>query len=406
KDMPKYLYRAKRGPQQIEEGIIEATAQSAALQKLTQMGYFPISVTLEDEKNKEQLKGARFFRRISRRDLTTWTRQLANLLDSGLTLYKALIVLTQQTENRDFQTVIRQVADMVKEGHSLSESLAVYPRLFNNIYISMIKTGEVSGSLGNVLRRLSDFGEKQEDLWAKVQQALAYPILMATVGLAAVIVLFTFIIPKLVTLFEEMGQILPLPTRILIAVNRAFLDYWWLISAGLFFAFFTIKRTLSTVKGRMAFDHFKLGLPVLGRFFKNVQITDFSRTLGTMLSNGVPILQAMNSVFQTCTDGVLREEIKQISQEIREGSTLARGVAKRKYFPILFVNMTALGEEAGTLEQALLKVAENYEKETDQTIRLWTTLIEPLMILLVGSVIAFMIFSMLLPIFQISITAG
>lgn len=404
--MPKYLYRAKSAPQQIEEGVIEAATQSAALQKLTRMGYFPISVTLEDETTKGRSSPERFFRKISRRDLTTWTRQLANLLESGLTLYKALTVLTQQTENRDFQTVIRNVADMVKEGKSLSESLAVYPRLFNNIYINMIKTGEVSGSLENVLKRLADFGEKQEDLWAKVQQALAYPVLMAAVGVAAVIVLFTFIIPKLVVLFEEMGQILPLPTRILIAVNKAFLDFWWLIAAGVFFAFFAVKRTLSTDKGRLAFDHFKLGLPALGRFFKNVQLADFSRTLGTMLSNGVPILQGMNAVFQTCTDGVLREEIKQISQEIREGSTLARGVAKRKYFPVLFMNMTALGEEAGTLEQALLKVAENYEKETDQTIRLWTTLIEPLMILIVGSIIAFMIFSMLLPVFQISITAG
>lgn len=404
--MKRFSYKARRGPGKLEEGTIEAQTKSGAIRRLTQMGYFPISVSLEAEGPKEKTEKTVLFKNIRHRQLTTFTRQLSDLLDSGLTLYKALTVLERQTDNKYLQKIIQGVAERVREGRSLSDSLKDHPRTFNNMYVSMVKAGEASGTLEKVLKRLADFGEKQEDILAKVQAALAYPILMAAVGVISLIVLFSFVIPQLVGLFEDMGQILPLPTRILIALSDFFLKYWWIILAVGAFIFFALRRNIFSAKGKLALARFKLGLPVLGKFLTRVEIANFSRTLGALLANAVPILQALDSVCQTLENEVFKEEIKRIIKEIKEGSTLAKSITKSSCFPSLVANMISVGEEGGALEAALLKVSSAYEKETDQSIRLFTSLIEPLLILTMSFIIAFVVLAMLLPIFQISLVAG
>lgn len=404
--MPKFSYRARKGTKKLEQGTIEAESESAVVRELTQRGYFPISISAEAESVKKKTKRIIFFRNIPNRDLSTFTRQLSNLLESGLTLYKALTVLHKQTENERLVIIIQDIAGLVKEGKSLSESLRSYPKIFNNMYVSMVSAGEMSGALDMILKRLADFGEKQEDALAKVQVAMAYPIIMVVVGMTTLVVLFTFVIPKLVELFEDMGQVLPLPTRMLIAISDLFVNFWWLMLAAVAFIFFVSRRHFSTSKGKIRLDRFKLSLPVLGKFFKKIQISSFSHTLGTLLANGVPMLQALKAVLQTVENEVFKEGIKLIIKEIREGSTLACGVAKSKCFPVLVVNMISIGEERGALESALSRLAQAYEKEIDQSIRLLTSLIEPLMILLMGSVVGFVVISMLLPIFQISLITG
>jgi general secretion pathway protein F len=405
--MPKFFYKARKGPKELEQGTIEAATEAAAISKLTQLGYFPISVSPEAETaTKEKSRAPGFLRNIRHRDLVAFTRQLANLLESGLSLHRALTVLERQTENKSLQAIIQDIANLVKEGRSLSESLKRYPRAFNNMYVSMVSAGEVSGTLEKVLKRLADFGEKREDILARVQAAMAYPILMAVVGTATIIVLFTFVIPRLVGLFEDMDQILPLPTRMMMAVSDFLLNFWWFILALGLLAFFAIRRSLLTAKGKLSFDLFKLGLPVLGKFFQRVQIANFSRTLGTLLASGVPILQAMDSACQTLENEVFKEQLNKVTKEIKEGSSLAKGISKSKHFPMLAANMLSIGEEGGALEVALLKVAQIYEKETDQSIKLLTSLIEPVMILAMGFVVGFIVISMLLPIFQISLIAG
>lgn len=384
---------------------MEAETESAAIGRLRQMGYSPISVSRDRDISQEQPRRASFFRNIRHRDLTTFTRQLSNLLESGLTLYRALTVLQQQTENRRLKVMVEAIAEQVKEGKSFSVSLKNYPRCFNNMYVSMVNSGEVSGTLNSALSRLADFREKQEDILAKVQAAMAYPILMATVGTATIVVLFTFVIPKLVSLFEDMGQILPLPTSILIAISDFFLDFWWLLLAVAGFIFFAIRRNLFTARGKLSLEHFRLGLPVLGEFYKRVQIANFSRTLATLLTNGIPILPAMDSVAQTVESEVLRQEIRRIAGEIKAGSTLAQGISRSRFFPVLVANIITIAEEAGTLEAALFKVADIYEKETDQSVKLLSSLIEPTMILIMGAIVGAIVISMLLPIFQISLIA-
>lgn len=402
--MAKFFYRARKGPAELKEGTIEAESQPQAVNKLTQMGYFPISV-INTEGRGDQNKRRGLFQKIRHRDLVIFTRQLSDLLESGLTLYRALVILQQQSEHKQLRLIIKDVADLVKEGKSLSESLKYYPKTFNNMYVNMVKAGEVSGTLEKVLKRLADFGEKQEDLLAKVRAAMAYPVFITVVGIATIVVLFTFIIPRLVELFQDMGQILPLPTRILIAISEFILNYWWLILAAAAFVYVAIRRNLVTPKGRLSYDRFKLGLPVLGKFFKRVQVASFSRTLGTLLANGVPILQAMQSVGATFESAVLKQEIKELARQIREGSTLAGAVTKSKYFPLSVGNMITIGEQGGQLDSVLLRIAAMFEKEIDQSVRVLTSLIEPVMILVMGSIVGFIVISMLLPIFQISLIA-
>lgn len=403
--MPKFSYKARKGPQKLEHGTIEAETRSAAIRKLTQMGYSPIKVSLEGEGLKEKARVTVFFKKIRHRELTIFSRQLSNLLEAGLTLHRALTLLQQQTENRYLQDIIRDIAELVKDGRSLSESLKRYPRVFDNMYVSMVRTGEASGTLEKVLNRLANFGEKQDDFMARVQAALAYPILIIAVVIVTLVVLFTFVIPRLVELFEEMGQFLPLPTRILIGISDFFFHFWWLMLGIALFAFFAVRRNFFTAKGRLAFDHFKLNLPVLGKFLKKVKITNFSRTLGTLLANGVPILQAMESVSHALGDEVFKQEVGRIAVKIRKGSTLAKEVTKSKLFPVMMGNMLSIGEETGRLEASLLKVAESYERETDQDTKILSSLIEPVMILVMGSLVAFIVIAMLLPIFQISLIA-
>jgi len=239
--MPEFFYKARKESKELEQGIIKAETESAALNRLIQLGYFPISISLETGGQKEKAKSAAPLKKIHRRSLTTFTRQLANLLESGITSYKALIVLGKQTDNKRLKIIIQDIADRVKDGKSLSDSLENYPQAFNPIYVNMVRTGELSGTLEDVLKKLADFGEKQQDLVAKVQQALVYPILMLTMGVVTVAVLFTFIIPKLLDLFEDIGQTLPFPTRILIAISDSFLNFWWLILLFGFFGFFSLQ---------------------------------------------------------------------------------------------------------------------------------------------------------------------
>ncbi len=403
--MAKFFYKAKKGPQNLEQGTIEAETESAAVSKLMQMGYYPISVSLESKGPKEKSAKVRRLGNIPRRDLTTFTRQLADLLESGVTLYKALTVLERQTENRSLKVIIQDIADLVKEGRSLSDSLRSYPRFFNIIYVKMVKVGEISGTLENVLKRLADFGEKQQDRTARLQQALAYPILMLAVGIITILVLFAFVIPKLVDLFEDMGQVLPLPTRILISFSDALLNFWWLILIITLFVAFVLRRSLFTAAGKIRFDYFKLNLPILGKFFKKIEIANFTRTLGILLANGVAVLQAIDSVAQTVESEVLKQEAKTIAKEIKEGLSLSNAVAQSKYFPELVANMINIAEEGGTLDRSLLRVAQAYEKETDHAVRLLTSLIEPIMILSMGSIVGFIVVAMMLPIFQISLIA-
>lgn len=404
--MPKFIYEAKKGPRETIKGSIEAETPDAAVRHLGEMGYFPLSVKEKETIAGHKLRGVPFSglgQRIGARDLSIFTRQLSDLLESGLTLFKALDVIYKQTENKRLKEIIQDMHGRLKDGQTLSEALSKHPRIFSGLYVNMVKSGEIGGMLEKVLIRLSDFAEKEEELRAKIRAALAYPLLMALVGLMTIFILLTFVVPRLVGMFEDMGQTLPLPTRMLVQISRFLTGYWWLIGTVILLVFFVIKRGRRTKEGKLALDRFKLGIPIIGNLIKKAEISRFGSTLGTLLNNGVPILPSLKVVSETIGNEVLKREVEKVHKEVGEGEKLGRSLEKRDYFPPFVTNMVIVGEEGGLLERSLHKVADAYNREVDRTVKVMTSLLEPAMILIMGGVVVFIVISMLFPILQINL---
>ncbi|MBU4375982.1 MAG: type II secretion system F family protein [Candidatus Omnitrophica bacterium] len=401
--MPKFTYVAKKGPKEEVKGVIEAENKNAALHRLTTMGYFPISIEQEDINRPTSFVGTiPGFKRVNIHDLSIFTRQLADLLEAGLPLVKSLTVLEKQTENRYLKSVIADLRNFVQDGNTLSASLKRHPKVFPEIYVSMVRSGEVGGSMENVLMRIAEFQESQEELTSKVKSAMVYPALMASVGVVTILVLITFVIPRIVTMFKDLNQSLPTPTVILLNISNFIRDFWFILLGAILLAYLAFKRLAAIHDGKMAMDRFKLGVPVLGQLILKTEIARFTKTLATLLSNGVPILDALGVVMNIMENEILKEDIKIAQKEVREGSALAVGLAKGAYFPVFVNNMISVGEESGAVEKALFKVASAYEREVDRAVKTMTSLLEPLMILTLGLIIGFIVIAMLLPIFEIS----
>jgi type II secretion system protein F len=403
--MPIFIYKAKKGPTEIIEGTIESASHSTAIAKLSSMGLYPISISPEGARGQAQGGAGSFFRKVRLHDLSIFTRQLADLLDSGLTLLNSINVIYQQTENRFFRSVIRDIRDQVRDGRPFSDALRRHPAVFSDLYVSMAHSGEAGGMLEEILARLAGFAEAREQLQTKVKSALAYPAVMASVGMLTIIVLITFVIPKIVAIFEDLGQSLPIPTAILIGISRFTVTYWYLVIGFLILMAFIWSRIARTDEGRIALDSIKLRIPIAGDLIGKSEIANFSRTLGTLLQNGVPILESLDVVSSTMQNAVLKKEVRDAYQEVRDGKSLSKSLSNKKNFPAFAINMLAVGEEGGSLEKSLFKVADSYERETDNVVKIMTSVLEPLLILVMGLIVGFIVVSMLLPIFEINIIA-
>ncbi len=404
--MPKFIYKAKKSPRHIVEGTIIADNRNAAIQKISNMGYYLLSVDEYIKSEGVPEKRINIFqRKIGLKDVTNFTRQLSDLLESGLAIVRALDILHDQTENKRLKDIISDIRDFCIDGNPLSSALARHPKVFSNLFVSMVKSGEAGGVLGSILRRLSDFNDRQLEIETKVKSALAYPILMSIIGCITIIVLLTFVIPKMMTLFGDLGQNLPLPTLILIGINDVIRNYWWLIAAVIFAVIFAFGRIYRTKEGKYSIDKLKLHMPVFGNLIRKIEITRFSRTLATLLNSGVPILGALRIVADTVNNAVIKEDIKKAAVSVKDGSDIAGGFSKSTAIPALVINMMAVGEEGGQLEKSLYKVAESYERESDAAIKAMMSLLEPVLILVLGAVVGFIVISMLLPIFEINFLA-
>lgn len=403
--MPKFVYRAKTSPTDIVEGIIEATNRDEAVTKINQLGYFPLEVKEEKTLPKQNRDFSfSFVKKIKPSHLVVFTRQLSDLLDSGLSVLRAMELIFKQTQDTRLKKIVSELKNIIQDGNSLSGALSRYPDVFDGFYISIVKAGELSGSLSQVLKRLADFNEAQEDINSRVRASLAYPSLIALIGAATVFVLLTFVVPRLELMFTELSQRLPLPTRILINLSSVLSNYWWLIViiAGLVILYF--KKLHKTKEGKLSLDRIKISLPLFGDFIKKSQIAHFARTLGMLLANGVTVIQAMDAVIEVLDNEVLREDIKIILKDINDGTSLTASISKSRYFPEAVVNLIAIGEQSGQPEKSLLKIAESYERQTDRTMKTITSLLEPALILFVGLIVGFIVISMLLPIFQMNLT--
>ena len=404
--MPVYEYTALNDKGKKLKGIIDAQSTVAARQKLRESNIYltdlqETSGAKKDSPLKQPLGG--LFRKVGSREVTVMTRQLATLLGAGLPLVQSLATLIAQTSHPQLKTILSQIKEEVNEGSSFSQTMTHYPQVFPAFYLNMVRAGEASGTLHLVLERLADFSEKQQALKGRVQAALAYPLFMFLIGSVVLFFLVTFVVPNVTRIFDEMHQTLPLITILLIGVSRFLETFWWLIVAGLIGAFVALKYFLSkTQKGRTLLDRTLLALPVVGQMNRKIAVARFSRTLGTLLESGVPLLASLEIVRNIVGNSLISDAIQKAGNDVREGQSLSAPLARSGLFPAISVEMISVGEQSGNLEPMLYRIAEAYEKEVESSITMLTSLLEPIMILVMGLAVGFIVVSILLPIFEMN----
>lgn len=399
--MPTFAYKAKHGPERTLEGELHAESRVAALAALDRLGYSPIwvreVVVVETARRRLSWRG----RAIRPRDVTVLTRQLASLIRSGVPILRALRTIADQTESRRMQEVVSGVEATIRDGSMLSEALGRHPNLFPPLYLDMVRAGEAGGILDVSLSRLAEAREKDEDARRKVQAALAYPLLVLVVGAITIFILLAFFMPRIVVLFRDF-QDLPMPTRMLIGASNFFSAHWYWILLVLLLLVVTVRRMVALERGRHMVDALILRIPGISRFVKLADLARFARTLALLVNAGVAIEQALKLAGHTLGNRLLRDEIDAVRVgTVQKGAALSEGLKRSRHIPSFVANMTAVGEESGRLDEALLEVAAFYEKEVEQQARLVTSLIEPALILVVGAMVGFIVAAMLLPIFKL-----
>ncbi len=411
--MPNFHYKAKKGPHETVEGDISADNADQVVVKLDQMDLIPVSIIEQGvagrpqkakaEKSKEE---PRRTGKVRSKDIDAFTWQLASLVKASVPILRALSLIAEQTENASLQVVVEDLKQQVKDGKTLSESMARYPKLFNNLFLSMVRSGEQGGVLDEVLYKIADHREKEQKMRRKIQSAMAYPMVMLVVGIGTVFVMLTFFMPKFIGIFERMKRELPMPTKVLISASNFMSENWiWFIFVFAF-VFIIFGRMKPGGKKKFIFDLIKLHTPLIKQFIRDAEIAKFCRTLGMLLKNGLPVYDSLALATSTLDNEALRKQLEVTSKEIvTQGSTLSASLRKVKIFPNFAINMIAVGEEGGKLEDSLNGVAEAYEKEVEQAISVMTSLLEPLLILAIGGVVGFIVFAMLLPIFDIGVMA-
>jgi general secretion pathway protein F len=337
---------------------------------------------------------------LSPGDIAMMTRQLATLLVAGLPLVDALGVLLEQTDKKSVKAILADIREEIRGGKSYSVALERYPREFSQIYVHMVRAGETSGALDQILFRLAEFLEKQLALKHKVTNAILYPALMLLVGVAVLFFLMTFVVPKITAVFANLKQALPWPTVVLMTLSRWCADYWPVLAGGALVLIWAVRRTVRTETGRVMADRLILKLPLIGDVARMVSISRLSSTLATMLASGVQLLEAMDVSRRVMNNRVLEHAVEEARQNIREGETIAEPLKRSGEFPSLVTHMIAVGERSGEMEEMLRRIGQIYDGEVDRVITRFTSLLEPVMILVMGVLVFFIVVAILLPIFE------
>ncbi len=347
-----------------------------------------------------------FGKKVRSADLAAFNRQLADLIGAGIPLVKGLAILMKQTHNEKLSAIIQTVLDDVQGGATFADALAKHPDTFSKLFVAMVRSGEAGGMLDEILERLADFSEAEEQLKGKVKAALAYPVVMILAGSVAVFVMFAYVIPKITGTFEQLGQALPAITLLLINISHLAQAYWWMILLGAAILGFGFVQWTKTAEGRALWHRLQLKLPLVGPLVQKREVARFCRTLGSLLKNGVSILQALDITREVVDNTVVKEEVDKVVDEITQGAAVARPLMDSKVFPPVAVNMIAIGEETGRLPEVLLRVSESFEGQVERTVRTLTSLIEPVIIVAMGVVVGFIVIAMLLPIFSLDPSGG
>lgn len=388
------------------KGYRDAENPRALRAALRREGVLLTAATEENEqkqkKSQRNIDLLRFFRRPGTRDVAIMTRQLATLVRAGVPLVESIAALTEQIENEQLVRVMTTVRESLNEGTSFAKSLEQHASVFPPLYVNMIAAGEASGTLEGVLERLADFMEGQAKLRGKVAAALAYPILMAGVGTLLVGVLMVGVVPKVTSVFDNLGQTLPWYTRLLIFVSETIGSYWWLIFSVIGVSAYTFRRWKRTPAGRMKWDAFRLTMPIFGKLTLLVAVARFSRTLATLLASGVQLLQAMEIGKHVLENAKLQAVVAEAIGSIRGGDSIAEPLRRSRAFPPMVTHMIAIGERSGQLEQMLENVSRAYETDVETRVQTLTSLLEPMVIVLLGGAVGFVALAILMPLIQMN----
>lgn len=406
--MPEYIYKASDRTGKVIEGSIDAVDEPSVVNKLRSMGYIPIRIgassggkSLSQSLNLS-ISIPTTFSRVSAKDLLSFTQELSTLIKAGLPLDRALSIITEITDNELLKTITQELLKDVRGGKSFSEALAQHPRVFNRLYINMVKAGEAGGVMDVVLERLVDFLERSQELKSTVFNAMIYPIVLISVMGLVVSIMLIFVVPKFVEIFDSMGMELPLPTKILLAISMVIKNYWWLILGLSLTGYFWFNNYTKSENGRLAWDGLKLKLALIKDLILKIEVARFSRTLGTLIISGVPLLQALTIVKEIVGNMIISNSISTIQKAVKEGKGISLPMRSTGIFPSLAMHMIRVGEETGKMEEMLIRVADTYDRDVNVSVKRFLSLLEPALILLMSLIIGFIVLSIVLAIFSIN----
>jgi general secretion pathway protein F len=400
--LPLFAYEALNSVGKSIHGVIDADSPRTARSKLRSQGVFPTEIREEGVTAIAPLSRLPLMQRVRPKDLALAFRQLATLIEAGIPLVSSLSALTEQLTHPVLSKVLAQIKESVREGNSFAQSLAAHPSIFSPLFVGMVKAGEISGTLGLTLSRWADFSERQVEMRQKIRAAMTYPIFMLIIGIGILFFLMTFVVPTVTKIFADLGQALPLPSRILIQVSGFLNHYWWACLAVFAGVIFWVRKTLRQESGALYWDRLKLKLPLAGPLWKKLAIARWARTLGTLLSGGVPLLQGLEFSQGVVGNRLLLQALEQARERVREGEEMAFALRQCSFFPSVVLEMVAVGEKSGELQRMLERIAQSLENEVEGELRGLMALLEPIMILVMGVGVGFIALAILLPILEMS----
>jgi len=409
--MPQFFYEAlDKGGKQVK-GIIDASSEDVIIEKLHGMGYYPLKVVPHRRKATEvdlfALPVLRsIFHRVRFKHVVTFTRQLATLIDAGLPILRSLFILQEQQESMVFKQKIADMAKDIESGSSLSEAMGKHNKIFDHLYVNMVRAGEIGGVLENVLNKIAEFLEKRQALKSKVRSAMMYPLVVSILASCIVSFILIFIIPRFAEIFTSLGAKLPGPTQMLVYASNILLHHGIWVLIGIIILVLIYRKVNKTKTGKYYLDKFKMKIPGLGELIKKVAISRFADTLSTLINSGVPILQALDIVRDTSGNEVIARAMENVYNSVKDGETIHEPLAESKVFPPLVIHMVAVGEETGAIDHMLTKVAEAYEREVNDMVNALTSIMEPLLIVFLGVIIGTIVVALYLPYFMIPQIVG
>jgi type IV pilus assembly protein PilC len=393
-----FQYKVRDRAGTVTTGSLVADSEALVLARLREQGFTPLDI----KRRKKGIGSIEFGgKKVKLKQIAVFSRQFATMVNSGLPILRAISILADQTDNKELARVLGQARMDVEQGSSLSGALGKHDHVFNTLYVSMVRSGETGGSLDTTLLRLAEMIEREVQLRGKIKSAMTYPVAVVALVLLIMSAMLLFVVPQFESIYAQLGSTLPMPTRSLLAMSDAFKSYWYVVLGGAFAGRFFLRRWKKTEHGREVLDALKLRVPVFGSLFHRTALSRFSSTLAMLLKSGVPILQALDIVSDTVNNKVVGKAITEVQASVREGESIARPLAKYPVFPPMVVQMISVGEETGQVDLMLEKIAQFYDQEVEAAVDALTSLIEPILIAVIGACVGGAVVALYLPMFQI-----